>query len=166
MKSAALISVILFIANATAIEQNYPQESLQCYSTSALQSQKDGEIICPIGSTVCVKEVANASSRGDCGTVKDSKYYGRDVWDRKLAQCIYRKCASRCPTLEEDLARTFGGDNEDESLSLQLGRLPTPVFNRTSYCCDTNLCNKADKMSVGMIFISLAFIFPALFQHR
>lgn len=141
-------------------------ESRQCYATSALESQKDGVIICPAGSNqVCIKEVINATSRADCGNI-EGPYYNRDTWDRKLAQCVYRKCASRCPTLEEDRARTFGGDEDvlgqaEASTKLQ----PTPIFNRTSYCCnDTDLCNESGKRRGGMIVLLIIMIYHVVVE--
>ena len=79
----------------------------------------------------------NTTSRADCGTIEGT-FFGRDVWDRKLAQCVYRKCGNRCPTEGEDKERTFGGDGGDAVVvsSKLLGGLPAPVFNRTSYCCE------------------------------
>ena len=127
------LASLLVMAND---DQRYPQEALQCYASSALQSQKEGEIICPQGSQVCIKEVVNATSRADCGTIKGT-HFGRDVWDIKLAQCLYRKCGQTCPSIDENRARTFGGDDA------MIGGPPAPVFNRTSHCCDTNLCNQA-----------------------
>ena len=82
-----LITICLLLISIVQSQE----ESLQYYATSALQSQKDGVIICPIGSNnVCIKEVVNATSRADCGSI-EGPYFGRDVWDRKLAQCIYRE---------------------------------------------------------------------------
>ena len=147
MKSIVLFTAVLCLASLFAMandERRYPQEALQCYASSALQSQKEGKIICPQGSQVRTKEVVNATSRADCGTVKGT-HFGRDVWDVKLAQCVYRKCSSSCPSSEEDRARLFGGNGENGVVtsSKLLGGLPTLLFNRTSYCCDTNLCNQA-----------------------
>ena len=135
------------------------EESLQCYATSALESQKDGVIICPEGANnVCIKEVINATSRAECGSI-EGPYYNRDVWDQKLAQCVYRKCASRCPTVEEDKTRTFGGDKDDlgqEEESAKLGQSPpTPIFNRTSYCCNTDVCNVGKRRGGSVLIISL-----------
>ncbi|KAL9191396.1 hypothetical protein ACHAXT_001102 [Thalassiosira profunda] len=141
----ALLSFFADVARAAVNE-----EILQCYASSALESQPDGKIICPVGTSFCIKEVVNATSRSDCGTVEGT-YYGRDVWDRKLGQCVYRKCSSTCPTVEQDRTRTFGGDEED----FLLGKLPTPVFNRTSYCCDTNLCNGADGRGLSALVVVL-----------
>ena len=150
-----LITICLLLISIVQSQE----ESLQCYATSALQSQKDSVIICPIGSNnVCIKEVVNATSRADCGSI-EGPYFGRDVWDRKLAQCIYRKCASRCPTPEEDRARTFGGDEDDlgqeEASSKLAGQPPTQIFNRTSYCCNTDLCNEGEKRLCGLGLIVL-----------
>ena len=89
MKALLLIAVIVSVAAGN--EKRYPQEALQCLA-SAVQSQQDGMIICPQGSNFCVKEVINAT-RADCGAVKGTTHFGRDVWDVKLAQCVYRKCA-------------------------------------------------------------------------
>ena len=157
-----LVLTCLTFYAAQANEHRYPQEALQCFASSAIQSQKDGAIICPIGTEFCIKEVINATSRADCGTIEGSKYLGRDVWDRKLAQCVYRKCSTKCPTVEEDRQRIFGGDEEiaSSSSSLKLlGQLPKPVFNRTSYCCDSNLCNQAtDKRVIGYLLLALLLV--------
>ena len=135
------------------------EESLQCFATSALESQKDGVIICPEGSNnVCIKEVINTTSRADCGSVT-GPYFGRDVWDRKLAQCVYRKCASRCPTLEEDRTRTFGGDEDDLGQAEASSKLqPTPIFNRTSYCCNTDICNVGERRGGSGLIVLLAMV--------
>lgn len=162
MKPVLLLAAVLILHADANSSERYPQEALQCYSTSALQSQKDGAIICPIGTSVCIKEVVNATTRKDCGTVEGSPYYKRDTWDRSLAQCVYRKCASRCPSIEEDMARRFGGEENDGTTSLALlGLVSTPIFNRTSYCCDTNLCNHAHIKS-GLVTIPLIFIVSSL----
>lgn len=151
--------MMLSLANmsAAADEERYPQEALQCYSSAALQSQKDGKIICPPGTEVCIKEVVNATSRADCGSI-EGIHYGRDVWDIKLAQCVYRKCGNTCPSSDADRARSFGGDDGqqqgDVASSKLLGKLPTPVFNRTSYCCDTNLCNGAVSFGIGTLLVT------------
>jgi len=153
----SLFAALLCLANifAVANEQNYPQEALQCYASSALQSQKEGKIICPVGSQVCIKQVINTTSRADCGTIEGT-HFGRDVWDRKLAQCVYRKCGSKCPSIDEDEARIFGGDTENGGTSSKLlGKMPTPVFNRTSYCCNTNLCNQASDKLDGWRTVSV-----------
>lgn len=140
------IGIVLFVevlclasrgSYVMAGEDRYPQEALECYASSAVQSQKEGKLICPPGTTVCVKEVINATSRADCGAV-EGPHFGRDVWDIKLAQCVYRKCAAACPSAGDDAPRAFGGGDPEER-----GGLPAPVFNRTSYCCETNLCNHA-----------------------
>ena len=87
--SQLLISITYVTAN-----DSYPQEALQCYASSALKSQKDGVIICPADrQNYCIKEVVNATSRGDCGTVPGI-YYGRDVWDRKVSKCLSSDASS------------------------------------------------------------------------
>ena len=87
------------------------------------------------------------------------------MWDINLAQCVYRKCANECPSVEEDRERIFGGDSVEDVSSSEgkgrlnlLGRLPTPIFNRTSYCCSTNLCNYAEKSAVKIGFGLLAML--------
>ena len=156
MKFVTLLAVLTTAvgANKTA----YPQEALQCYASSALKSQKDGAIICPMDrNNFCIKEVINATNRADCGTVPGT-YYGRDVWDVKLAQCVYRKCASTCPSREDDEARVFGGPVDSISSAGTLS-LPMPYFNRTSYCCEDNLCNSGERrgmIAVGFIGLALA----------
>jgi len=124
-------------------------------------------IICPAGSNqVCIKEVINATSRADCGNI-EGPYYNRDTWDRKLAQCVYRKCASRCPTLEEDRERTFGGDEDDLGQAEASTKLqPTPIFNRTSYCCNTNLCNESGlrRGGSGLIVLLIMMIYHVVVE--
>eukprot|EP01082_Thalassiosira_pseudonana_P010982 g9936.t1 g9936 contig4:911082-911582(+) len=157
--------VLLFLSAALAgdaAQHNYPQTALQCYASSAINSQKDGSIICPQDrNNVCIKEVIN-SSRADCGNAEGTPYFGRDVWDIKLAQCVYRKCAAECPTLEEDQARTFGGDYfvVGSASTTSIGRQQTPVFNRTSYCCTDNLCNSGERtMTTFMTSLSMLWLF-------
>ncbi len=136
-------------------ERRYPQEALQCFASSAIESQKDGKIICPRDrNRFCIKEVINASSRSDCGTVPGT-HFGRDVWDKRLAQCVYRKCAYECPTEEEDRARMFGGEEGGSSSLKLLGKIPPPLYNRTTYCCDSNLCNSGNEAAkqVGFILV-------------
>ena len=158
-----LILASLILLSTTA--EQYPQEALQCYASSALEVQKDGIIICPRGSSVCIKEVVshsclcrcflvndhsltlfqiNTTSRASCVSVEGSPYFDHDIWDRKLAQCVYRKCASRCPTKEEDREKIF--DEDDDR------------FNRTSYCCDTNLCNSTDRKLCGWGLVILLLV--------
>lgn len=143
MKSILPIAAIVSVAAGN--EQRYPQEALQCFASSALQSQKDGMIVCPRGSDVCVKDVINAT-RADCGK-KGTTYFGRDVWDVKLAQCVYRKCAQTCPS-----SRVFVGDSQHKD-----------VFGRTSYCCETNLCNRADR-TLGKFPISVLVVISIIWQ--
>ena len=84
------------------------------------------------------------ASRADCGNVEGT-YYQRDAWDRRLAQCLYRKCAPACPTFQEQEKReifsrpeiNFAGDSEvGEDL----------FWKRTTYCCTENLCNGCAKL--------------------
>ena len=88
LRFATLLLILTLASESVVLAQQtnqYPQDALQCYTTSALNSQKDGVIICPADRQgYCIKEVVNATSRADCGTVKGSIYYGRDVWDRKV----------------------------------------------------------------------------------
>jgi hypothetical protein len=142
MKSILLIAVIVSVAGGNV--KRYPQEALQCFASSALQSQKDGIIICPQGSNVCVKEFINAT-RANCGALKGTTHFGRDVWDAKLAQCVYRKCARTCSSVVE---RLFVGDGHGQGKD---------VFSRTSSCCETNLCNRADR-AFGEFSILVAII--------
>ena len=48
-----LFAVVLFLTSpdlrVAAEEGRYPQDALECYASSALQSQKEGRIICPPG---------------------------------------------------------------------------------------------------------------------
>ena len=126
-------------------------EFLQCYANSALESKNNGKIICHAGSNFCIKEVVNATRRSDCGLGKHSN----DVWDRKLGQCVYRKCSQACPSFEQDRLRDFNVTDD------AFGSVRT--FNRTSFCCDTNLCNAAMSKScnflitVTIVIVSIAF---------
>ena len=151
-----LISASLILLSTTANAEQYPQEALQCYASSALEVQKDGIIICPRGSSLCIKEVVSPTCLCRCffvynhslvlfqiNTTSRAACVDRDVWDRKLAQCVYRKCSSRCPTKEDDREKIFGEDDDR--------------FNRTSYCCDTNLCN-ADRKLCGWGLVILLFV--------
>ena len=66
--------------------------------------------------------------------------------------------AATCPSEEDDQKRIFGGGEESLS-SIGALTLPKLVFNRTSYCCEDNLCNAGDRsmlVSVGVIGIALA----------
>jgi hypothetical protein len=144
MKALLLIAVIVSVAAGN--EKRYPQEALQCLA-SAVQSQKDGMIICPQGSNFCVKEVINAT-RADCGAVKGTTHFGRDVWDVKLAQCVYRKCAHTCSSMAE---RFFVGYGHGKDKG---------VFSRTSCCCETNLCNRANQ-TFGEFSIVVAILWFA-----
>ncbi|KAL3779843.1 hypothetical protein HJC23_005769 [Cyclotella cryptica] len=154
MKVALLAIFTFAIADNVLSTKQYPQQALQCYASSALKSQKDGIIICPADrSNYCIKEVINATSRADCGTVPGI-YYGRDVWDIKLAQCVYRKCAAKCPSVEEDRKRLFGGGSESN---------PKLYFNRTSYCCQDNLCNSGRRQRmIAAFFIGIALAVNAI----
>jgi hypothetical protein len=136
----------VIVSVAAGNEKRYPQEALQCFA-SAVQSQKDGMIICPQGSNFCVKEVTNAT-RADCGAVKGTTYFGRDVWDVKLAQCVYRKCAHTCSSMAERFFVGYGHGKDKD------------VFSRTSYCCETNMCNRANR-TFGEFSIVVAILWFA-----
>ena len=74
---------------------------------------------------------------------------------------VYWKCTSSCPSNKEDRARLFSGNSETGVVtsSKLLWGLPIPLFNRTSYCCDTNLCNQAPSgcpVSLLMTFVAFA----------
>ena len=141
MKSFLLLitaAAILIIISAE--ERRYPQDALQCFASSALQSQKDGQIICPLGSNVCIKEIINAT-RAQCGKTNGLRL-GRDVWDVRLAKCVYRKCALTCPKITET---TFQEEEQDGESNA------TQIFSRTSHCCDTDLCNRADRRVSGFL---------------
>jgi hypothetical protein len=152
-------SFLLFFAAAISIsiisaaERRYPQDALECFASSALQSQKDGQIICPLGSNVCIKEIINAT-RAQCGKT-NGLYLGRDVWDVRLAKCVYRKCGLTCPNTVET---TFREEN------LKVESNATQIFSRTSHCCDTNLCNRADRRSgflCGLVLVLSIYCFIA-----
>ncbi len=128
-------------------------EFLQCYANSALKAQKNGKIVCHDGSHYCIKEVINATRRSECGLGKHSN----DVWDRKLGQCVYRKCSQTCPSFAEDQLRDFNATDDAFGSSVL-------TFNRTSFCCnDTNLCNEAMGKSCNfliamtIVLVSIAF---------
>ena len=61
--------------------------------------------------------------RGECGT---SEIYPHDRWDKKLKQCVYRKCGHQCP---EDITVYFNSSN------------PLRNYTRNIYCCEGDLCN-------------------------
>ena len=95
------------------------------------------------------------ASRADCGNV-EGPYYKRDIWDRKLAQCVYRKCAPACPTLQEQEREIFSRPEinyEDYSRIIAKDML----WNRTAYCCTENLCNAGAKLRIriGLVVVSL-----------
>lgn len=137
------LNLLLFALLECLCGGKYPQDALQCYSSSALKTQTDGELICPLDARVCVKEEINAT-RKDCGNVEGSLFYRRDIWDRKLAKCVYRKCSSRCPSQEEQEKRVFIRVEE---------KLGDNFWNRTSYCCDSNLCNVRHRTQVTCGFL-------------
>lgn len=139
MKSSLLIAAAI-ISIISAAERRYPQDALECFASSALQSQKDGQIMCPLGGNVCIKEIINAT-RAQCRKT-NGLYLGRDVWDVRLAKCVYRKCALTCSTT---VMTTFHEDPHDEESNA------TQIFSRTSHCCDTNLCNRADRRFRGFL---------------
>ncbi len=132
-----MLNLILFMllalstTAAAADGSSSGDEFLQCYANSALESQKNGKIVCHAGSQYCIKEVVNATRRSDCGL----GIHSNDVWDRKLSQCVYRKCSQTCPSFAEDQLRDFNVTDDAFGLSR--------TFNRTSFCCDANLCNAA-----------------------
>lgn len=149
---AVLISS--FAASGTKKLADGRQNSLiQCFSTSALVAQTNGKIVCPQGSTYCIKEVVNATRRSDCGIGMHSS----DVWDAKLGQCVYRKCGSVCPSFEEDQLRDF----VETDAVFGWNR----TFSRTSFCCnETNLCNSSSSnQSDGLLFsITIMFVMACL----
>lgn len=128
LNAILLVLVLALCAVKTSASDPDTGTFLQCYANSALESN-DGTIICHAGSQYCVKEVTNATRRSDCGLGKHSA----DVWDRKLGKCVYRKCSHECPSFDEDRVRDFNV-TDDAFGSVR-------AFNRTSFCCNTNLCN-------------------------
>ena len=140
MKFFLLLIAAAILIIISAEERRYPQDALQCFASSALQSQKDGQIICPLGSQVCIKETINAT-RAQCGKT-NGLHLGRDVWDVRLAKCVYRKCALTCPKITET---TFHEEKQDGKSNA------TQIFSRTSHCCDTDLCNRADRRVGGFL---------------
>ncbi len=135
------IVIVLLLVSATGGSSS-SNKFIQCFATSA---QANGKIICPLGSTYCIKEVTNATRRADCGLVGK---HSTDVWDRKLGQCVYRKCSRFCPSLEDDKLRDFNVTEAD---------IGSPI--RTSFCCNTTLCNAARSNSYSFLFVMTAVIF-------
>eukprot|EP00986_Skeletonema_menzelii_P001594 scaffold419_cov147-Skeletonema_menzelii.AAC.8 len=140
-----VVTLALSAVTTSATDLDTGKDFLQCYANSALQSN-GGKVICHAGSHFCVKEVTNATRRSDCGIGKHST----DVWDRKLGQCVYRKCSSTCPSLAEDRLRDFNVTDD------AFGSVRS--FNRTSSCCDTNLCNAARSNRHIIVFAVTAVI--------
>ena len=134
---AAFLGLLLLLAatslpGARATEQQYPQEALKCYSSSAT----DGETICPVDrNNFCIKE-ESTTSRGECGTVDPYRF---DVWDRRLGKCVYRKCAAGCLN---DTVITFGDAQQ---------------YSRETYCCTSDKCNGAmDPLSRSALAITFS----------
>lgn len=121
---------------AAVEERNrYPHDALRCYATLSPNDQ----IICPEGRhRFCVKEVVNASGRKDCGNTQE---YPNDVWDRKQAGCLYRKCTSSC----QNSTSIYVGNNGE-------------FIERISYCCDSNLCNSASQYGITYVIIIICFL--------
>ena len=114
----------------------YPQNALQCYSTLSTKNKK---IICPkFRTNYCVKEVSNAT-RKECET-KSSKQYSNDVWDPKIAKCIYRKCSDTCNN--ETIYY-----NETAISGYSRGK----YWKRDVYCCDNSICNSCSGLKIMSI---------------
>ncbi len=118
-------------------ETLYPQDALQCYSTSSANKI----ILCPEDrNNFCIKEVVD-SKRRQCGESDD---YPMDTWDIKEpgGLCVYKKCSSFCPNT------TIIFDNNGEENS------------RYSLCCDDDLCNSANKLNMqSFLILSVLVIF-------
>ena len=142
------ISIILVLALTFVFSFAAENEFIRCYANSALESQRNGKIICPRSAQYCVKETTNATRRSECGVGKHST----DVWDRKVGQCVYRKCSDRCTTFEEDKLRHF---NVIDTNGM------SRTYNRTSFCCDSNLCNAASN-SFSFSFVMAAVVFSVM----
>ncbi len=131
LNALTLLSTNVFMASSS--DPRYPQDALQCYSTSSVNKK----IICPEDRNhFCLKEVIS-SSRRECG---ESQEYPLDYWDIREpgGLCVYKKCSNTCP----NTTATFN-NNEIEN-------------SRYSLCCTDSLCNSAAKIAIGgWIFISL-----------
>ena len=133
---------LLIISEITKADEStyrYPQDAIKCHSTQSPNKQ----IICPMGSMYCVKEITD-DSRRDCGQGTE---YPFDKWDIKEpgGKCVYKKCGSTCNN------GTFVVDNGSESVV------------RSTFCCEGNLCNSASRISVvtllgGVVMVTLLLL--------
>ena len=131
----AVVSLLSQSAGATESDARYPQDALQCYSSSSANKM----IICPKDrNSFCVKEVID-SSRRECGESED---YPLDYWDIKDEGCVYKKCSNAC---HPNTTTVFDNKGEEHS--------------RYSLCCTDDLCNSATRMAfASTIIISIAAI--------
>mmetsp|Transcript_28663 Transcript_28663/g.42197 ORF Transcript_28663/g.42197 Transcript_28663/m.42197 type:complete len:162 (-) Transcript_28663:1191-1676(-) len=114
--------------------RRYPHDALRCFATLAEPNHK---ILCPESrNNYCIKEVANTTRRYCGSTIA----YPNDVWDIKLGQCIYRKCAASCP----NRTKLFGSGEK--------------TYGRRSYCCNTDLCNEAGQKGRHFLVYVLSLV--------
>ncbi len=120
---------IVAVAEVETSPRRYPQDAIKCYSTVS----PNEKIICPEGNNYCIKEVMVNATRLSCGSSVD---YPTDVWDRRDAKCVYRKCGMTCP---------------DEPTSVTSGR--GEVFDRVSFCCEGDLCNSSIHRNLSTVML-------------
>lgn len=138
----AFILVLLLVIPSDA--KSYPKDALECYATLSPK----GQLICPRDRmNFCIKEQA-MMGRGECGT---SNIYPHDSWDKKLKQCVYRKCGHKCPG---EQIRIFNSTNG-----------PQKEYSRNIYCCEGDLCNSSYGFTSAWLCIlcvlTLTFMFVA-----
>jgi len=128
----------------SVVASNYPQDALSCYNTLSPR----GKVICPRDRNhVCIKEEAKMG-RGECGTTYS---YQEDVWDRKLKQCVYRKCASMCPMRKTLFFNSTPIEEQDVLGNVQ--------YERRTFCCNGDLCNNGKTLSWLPSFLAIVTLF-------
>ncbi len=135
---ALAIQSLVMIVEAETLSRRYPQDAIKCYSSVS----PNEKIICPEGNEYCVKEVMVNATRLSCGTSVD---YPLDVWDRRDAKCVYRKCGMTCP---EEPTSVISGRGE--------------VFDRVSFCCEGNLCNSAFHRNLSIVAFVISVVMGLL----
>ena len=81
--------------------------------------------------------------RGECG---NSDVYPHDMWDKKLKQCVYRKCAATCPETRKKYFNSTKGYRTE--------------YERNIYCCQGDFCNTSSNLNPKCIsFIGALFVF-------
>ena len=138
--SYRLVILVTFATASLSHSTKYPQDALKCYATLKVPDKK---LVCPYDrNAFCVKEQA-MMNRGECGITSE---YPNDEWDKKLSQCVYRKCSATCPTNQ---TRYFQDKNG-----------PSKSFERKTFCCTGDLCNTASGklLSSAMLLICVLIL--------